>query len=75
MKNTKKIHLVKNIKPAQGYFRVLPIAAALAASGFIQPALAVDRTWFGGNGDLGTQYQLVTYRCAGHQRQSDYQQW
>src|SRR5687768_4076030 len=51
MKNTKKIYLAKNIKPAQGYFRVLPIAAALAASGFIQPALAVDRTWFGGNGD------------------------
>ncbi|SFN29806.1 PEP-CTERM protein-sorting domain-containing protein [Nitrosospira briensis] len=51
MKNTKKIYLAKNIKPAQGYFRVLPIAAALAASGFIQPAFAVDRTWFGGNGD------------------------
>src|SRR5687768_6341634 len=51
MKNTKKIYLAKNIKPAPGYFRVLPIAAALVASGFIQPALAFDRTWFGGNGD------------------------
>ncbi len=33
--------------------RLLPIAAALAASGIIQPAFAVDRTWFGGTGDWG----------------------
>src|SRR5687768_4202142 len=53
MKNTNKFYQAKNIKPAQGYFRVLPIAAALAASGFMQPALAVDRTWFGGTGEFG----------------------
>src|SRR5688500_1008559 len=34
-------------------FNVLPVAAAMAASGIIQPAFAVDRTWFGGNGDFG----------------------
>src|SRR5687768_9069772 len=53
MKNTKKNYPAKNIRPARSYFRILPIAAAMAASGFIQPALAVDRTWFGGTGDFG----------------------
>ncbi|SHL34060.1 hypothetical protein SAMN05216428_10285 [Nitrosospira sp. Nsp11] len=31
----------------------MPIIAALVSSGFIQPALAVDRIWFGGAGDWG----------------------
>ncbi|SOD41393.1 PEP-CTERM sorting domain-containing protein [Nitrosovibrio sp. Nv4] len=53
MKNTKKNYQAKHIRPARSYFRILPIAAAMAASGFIQPALAVDRTWFGGTGDFG----------------------
>ncbi|HEU4854881.1 MAG TPA: hypothetical protein VFS89_06280, partial [Nitrosospira sp.] len=53
MKNTKKNYQAKNIRPTRDYFRILPIAAAMAASGFIQPALAVDRTWFGGTGDFG----------------------
>ncbi|HEU4855618.1 MAG TPA: hypothetical protein VFS89_10130, partial [Nitrosospira sp.] len=53
MKNTKKNYPPRNPRPARDYFRILPIAAAMAASGFIQPALAVDRTWFGGAGDWG----------------------
>jgi hypothetical protein len=34
------------------------LAAALCAAGFATPALAVDRTWFGGNGtwDVGTNW-------------------
>ena len=51
MKNTKKNQVSKNGSLTNGFFRTLPIIAALAASGFIQPALAVDRTWFGGSGD------------------------
>ena len=53
MKNMKKNQVSKNGALTNGFFRTLPIIAALAASGFIQPALAVDRTWFGSTGDWG----------------------
>lgn len=36
------------------FFGVLPIVAAIAASGMSQSVFAVDRTWFGGTGDWGT---------------------
>ena len=53
-KNTKKNHQNRKISPStRKPFRGLPIIAAMAASGFIQPAYAVDRTWFGGTGDFG----------------------
>jgi hypothetical protein len=35
------------------HFWVLPIIAGIAAAGVVQPALAVDRTWFGDTGDWG----------------------
>lgn len=52
MKNTKKN---QRVTWPSGYnlFKILPVAAAMAASGIIQPAFAVDRIWFGGNGDFG----------------------
>ena len=54
MKNTKKNHQSGKISPStRRAFRALPIIAALVASGVIQPAFAVDRTWFGGTGDFG----------------------
>ncbi len=53
MKNMKKNQVSKNGASTNGFFRTLPIIAALAASGFIQPALAVDRTWFGSAGEWG----------------------
>ncbi len=53
MTNIKKNQVSKNGSLTNGLFRALPIIAALAASGFIQPALAVDRTWFGSTGDWG----------------------
>ena len=54
MKNKQKDKQVtKFIKRPPGLFRALPIIAAMAASGIIQPAFAVDRTWFGGIGDWG----------------------
>ncbi|MEP6605519.1 MAG: hypothetical protein ABJA60_05320 [Nitrosospira sp.] len=34
-------------------FRTLPIIAAMVAAGVAQPALAVDRTWFGDSGGWG----------------------
>ena len=54
MKNTKKNHQIQKVETSSVMvFRALPIIAALAASGIIQPAFAVDRTWFGGTGDWG----------------------
>ena len=53
MKNTKKIIKSKIDSSSVRAFRALPIIAAMAASGIIQPAFAVDRTWFGGTGDFG----------------------
>ena len=54
MKNMKKNHQGKEIEQSSHkVFRALPIVAAMAACGVIQPAFAVDRTWFGGTGDWG----------------------
>ena len=72
MKNTKKNQLSKNGSLTNGFFRTLPIIAALAASGFIQPALAVDRTWFGSTGDWGvdTNWSPIGGRASATKRLS-----
>jgi hypothetical protein len=52
MKNTKKNHQIQKVGTSSVMvFRALPIIVAMAASGIIQPAFAVDRTWLGGTGD------------------------
>ncbi|SFU50262.1 beta strand repeat-containing protein [Nitrosospira multiformis] len=54
MKTTKNNHQgIKIESVGRNVFQILPIAAAMAASGVIQPAFAVDRTWFGGTGEFG----------------------
>jgi hypothetical protein len=53
MKNQKKNHRIEKIGRSAGVFRVLPIVAAIAASGMSQSVFAVDRTWFGGTGEWG----------------------
>ena len=54
MKNTKKNHQIQKVGTSSVMvFRALPIIVAMAASGIIQPAFAVDHTWFGGTGDWG----------------------
>ena len=54
MKNKQKDKQVTELTKRPGMlFRTLPIVAAMAASGIIQPAFAVDHTWFGGTGDWG----------------------
>ena len=54
MKNTKKNHQIQKVEASSVMvFRALPIIAAMAASGIIQPAFAIDHTWFGGTGDWG----------------------
>ncbi len=54
MKNTKKNRQGSEIEQSsRKVFRALPIVVAMAACGIIQPAFAVDHTWFGGTGDWG----------------------
>src|SRR6185312_4824823 len=54
MKNTKKNHQDNEIERlSRNAFRVLPIVAAMVGCGIVQPAFAVDHTWFGGTGDWG----------------------
>ena len=41
---------MNNSQKSQGC-RQLAVAAGMAIACIVQPALAVDRTWFGGSGD------------------------
>ena len=70
MKNTKKNHQGNQIERSpRNAFRILPMVAAMAASGIIQPAFAVESylaVWR--DGRLGTQYELVACQRAGRQR-------
>jgi len=51
MKNTKKNHQSNETEQSsRKVFRALPIVAAMAAYGIVQPAFAVDHTWFGALG-------------------------
>ena len=69
MKNKQKDKQVTELTKRPGMlFRTLPIVAAMAASGIIQPAFAVDHTWFGGTGDWGLNTELVACQRAGRQR-------